>query len=361
MKKLLSQIEADIAEISEQHKISRREFVKGSVAGVLTAGLGLDAYVYAADKAPKTKSRVVQATRPDVWQNFEAKRFNLDALRGMVQKGMMALTDKKSPEDAWKEFFLEDDVVGIKVNPLAGAELSTHKELVEVLIEGLKSAGIKEGNIIIWDRFEEDLVQCGYEVSTDPSKVRCYATEGGRGAGYDLDVFYESASDAQNRRGPEGTKSYFTKILTRQVSKVLNVPLLKDHGSTGVSLCLKNLAFGSVNNSRRFHPSNGDPMISKVCSHRLIKDKVALNVVDGLIGCYNGGPGYKKEWVWQPNMLIFGKDSVAVDRIGLEILEEKRKEMRIESIGIRARHINSSATMGLGISEMTEIEWKKMA
>jgi uncharacterized protein (DUF362 family) len=362
MNKILSQIESDI---SDSQKLTRRKFVKDSAAGLIATGFGLGLFnsgksALAQERAPRTKSRVAQVVNPDAWQNFEAKKFNIEVLREMTQKGMMALTDKKSPAEAWKEFFAENDVVGIKVNPIAGPELSTHRELVDLLIEGLKSAGVKEGNIIIWDRFEADLIQCGYEIITDPSKVRCYATEGDRGVGYDPDVFYESTLDAPNRRGPEGTKSYFSRILTGHISKILNIPLLKDHGSAGVSLSLKNLAFGSVNNTRRFHPSNCDPMISQVCAKSPIKEKLALNVVDGLIGCYNGGPGYKKQWVWPPNMLIFGIDPVAVDRVGLEIIEDKRKEMHIESIGTRAKHINSSATIGIGTAELTEIDWKKL-
>ena len=51
-------------------------------------------------------------------------------------------------DQAWRQLFSERDVVGIKINCLAGKGLSTSPELVDAIIENLKKAGIKKQNII---------------------------------------------------------------------------------------------------------------------------------------------------------------------------------------------------------------------
>jgi hypothetical protein len=42
-----------------------------------------------------------------------------------------------------------DTVVGIKVNPIGRAILSTKPEVVDVIIEGLLKAGVPKANIVI--------------------------------------------------------------------------------------------------------------------------------------------------------------------------------------------------------------------
>ena len=62
-------------------------------------------------------------------------------------------------------------------------------------------------------------------------------------------------------RENDSIKSRYSKIVTQEINVIINVPVMKHHAITGVSGCLKNLAFGSVDNTRRFHsmPLNCDP------------------------------------------------------------------------------------------------------
>ena len=62
----------------------------------------------------------------------------------MVESALRELTGAPTAEKAWKELFTPRDVVGIKVNCLAGRGLSSHPELVQGIVRGLRSAGIPE-------------------------------------------------------------------------------------------------------------------------------------------------------------------------------------------------------------------------
>jgi len=337
------------------NQITRREFLKSIGIGVALSalsGLGIE-YARA-----QMKVKVIEAKSDNVRKDG---KLDAEVVKNLMEKGMQTLTDREATADAWKDFFGAEDVVGIKINPLAGAELSTHSVVVEQIIAGLKSAGVEENNIIIWDRFEAHLKRAGYELNLNDTGVRCYATNG-KGPGYDEKVFYETDEDAPKRREEGNTKSYLSKIVTRQVTKLINVPILKQHGVSGVSLCLKNIAFGSVNNTVRFHPNpiNCDPAIGEICSMPVIKEKLVLNILDGLRGCYDGGPGYKPEGVWEYNSLLFSVDPVALDRVGMQIIEDKRKEAKLESITSLAKHIAKSSRLGLGTNDMDEIDWQKL-
>jgi uncharacterized protein (DUF362 family) len=157
-------------------------------------------------------------------------------------------------------------------------------------------------------------------------------------------------------------RSFFSKIVTEQVTKIINVPVLKQHAVAGASLSLKNLAFGSVNNTIRFHPNpiNCNPMIADICAVSAIKNKLVLNIIDGLLGCFDGGPGYKPEGTWQYNSLLFSADPVAIDRVGIEIIDDKRKEEKLEPMTSLAKYISTAWRLGLGTNDLNEIDREKL-
>lgn len=342
-------------------QISRRKFLRDASLGAV--GIAVSAGVLGANversSAQAAKTKVIEVSNENVWED---DTLNAEIVKNMIDSGMQELTKRKSAEDAWKDFVVPDDVVGIKVNPLAGPKLSTSRVVVDGIIAGLISAGVPENNIIIWDRFEEHLVRAGCEINVSETGVRCYATDG-QGPGYDENVFYETDEDSANRRDENGLRSLFSKIVTRQVTKLINAPVLKQHSVSGVSLCLKNLAFGSVNNTIRFHPKpiNCNPMIAEICAESALKDKLVLNILDGLRGGFDGGPGYKSDGMWKYNSLLFSTDPVALDRVGLEVIDTKRKEVKLEAMSSLAKHISTAWRLGLGTNDLrNDIDWKKI-
>lgn len=350
----------------KNNHFSRRDFLKNAaMIGAVGVGIGAmgingfrEAFGADSDTDMPSKSRVIAVKDLGILSKGAPDQIRVDK---MVDEGMFALTGKKTTKDAWRCFFTPEDIVGVKINPIGGKLLSTRPEVVNAIITGLLAAGVKENNIIVWDRFEEHLVSAGYEVNRETAGVRYYGTE--HTAGYDRDVYYESHDDDPKLRQDDGARSLFSRIVTQQTTAIINVPVMKDHGIAGVTLCLKNIGFGVINNTPRFHssPYYCDPASAEVCAHPAIKDKLRLHIVDALQACFLGGPRPKaSNTIWNEEQLFFGTDPVAIDRIGLDIIDAKRRENRLMPVSQKAKHIANAGKKGLGKYEMRDIEYIKL-
>jgi uncharacterized protein (DUF362 family) len=155
----------------------------------------------------------------------------------------------------------------------------------------------------------------------------------------------------------EGQSSYFTRIVTEKVTKIVNVPILKNAGAT-TTCCLKNLSYGSISNTSRLHKlwmkSVAEPVAFPV-----LRDKVVLNVVDGLQACYDGGPGANPKFIYDANLLLFGTDPVALDAVAHDIVVKERLARGVQQVD-DPRHRSSdflylAETLGLGVAARDKI------
>src|SRR5438270_8458226 len=61
--------------------------------------------------------------------------------------------------------------------------------------------------------------------------------------------------------------------------------------------------------------------------HPIIRQKAVLNICDGVLAAYHGGPGGKvKDYVWPHKTMYFATDPVALDKTGLKVIDAKRSE-----------------------------------
>ena len=376
---VVTQIQADCDQISRTkttnpQSVNRRRFLRQASKGVVGLGLALGGITSAtkntfAQLGRQTGAPPGELVEEELTPLVEArseKVWNGDVLdeqvvSEMIDSAMMKLTGLDSAKEAWKDFVLPTDIVGIKINPLAGKKLSTHRIIVDKIIDGLYGAGILANQIVIWDRFEAHLINAGYEINQSNRGVRCFASDS-RGVGYDDEVFYETEKDVEERRENESIVSRYTKLLTKGLTVVINVPVMKHSGISGVSGCLKNLAFGSVDNTSRFHsnPLNCNPAIADIFAHTVLKDKVVLNIVDGLLAAFDGGPTYDPDGVWQYGGILVSQDPVALDQIIYQTVEEKRKELELESISRLSRYIRSASRMDLGTNDLDEVDYQEV-
>ena len=370
---IIQQIQFDCAEISAAqaaNRMSRRRFLAQASRGLLGAGAALGG-AQSAFAQPRSTARTptleeLEAPRVPVIEVISEKAWQGDALDEavvgeMLDRAMTKLTGFNTPKEAWRDFVLPGDVVGIKVNPIGGAQLSTHRVLVDKLIDGLYSAGVLHNQIIIWDRFEAHLRAAGYEINQSAQGVRCFASDS-EGVGYDDEVFYETEKDVPVRRENGSIRSRYTRILN-EVTMLINVPVLKHHGITGVSGCLKNLAFGSVDNTSRFHsnPMNCDPAIADIFAHQIIKDKPMLHIVDGLLGAFEGGPTYDESGVWKYGGILVSEDPVALDQIVYQTVEDKRKEVGgLSQVSRLVKYIRTAWRAGLGTNNLDEMDYQQI-
>lgn len=286
----------------------------------------------------------------------------------MIAEGMLVLTGEKKIRNAWRKFVKPGEMIGLKLNPIGGKPLSTSHEVVQSVIGQLKGAGISESNIVLWDRREFQLHEAGFTPEAYPGiKIRGTEQRDASGSYYgpdgvlygekmiDRDWFYHANVEMKYDQYTipfminEGEYSYFTKIVTKELDKIINIPILKNAGAN-VTLCLKNLAFGCISNTSRLHARLWNNTVAEVPAFPPVRDKVVLNIVDGIKGCYNGGPGANPQFfTWYKDILI-GTDPVAVDRVGYDIVMKKRIEMGIqkEDTGSGLVTLRMARDMGLG-------------
>jgi len=298
----------------------------------------------------------------------------------MIAKGMLELTGAATLKDAWRMFVNEKDRIGLKVNPVAGPTLSTSVEVTQAIIKQLEEAGIPRKNILIWDRREEQLVETGFTNAVFPG-IKIIGTErkGENGTMYDengklygermIDKDWYYLADCEDKYDAEtipymineGKYSYFTKIVTQMIDKIINIPILKNAGST-VTLCLKNLAYGSITNTGRLHKQLWAETCAEVCAFPPLRDKVVLNIVDGLKGCFNGGPGANPQFFADFKTVLIGTDPVAVDRIGYEIITKKRIDEKIQKEeNPRGRiFMELARDLKLGVADLDKIQLQKI-
>ena len=260
----------------------------------------------------------------------------------MLKECMKELSGESDLKKAWLQFVSPDDVIGVKVNPIGGKLLSTSHAVTKSIIRQLTEAGISKSHIIIWDRRQESLEDADYNAENYPDiqllSTECYdenksfTNSDGRfysedridkSQFYFADVAGEYDAETLPYMVNGGKYSYFSKICTEKVTKIINVPVLKNAG-TSITCCMKNLAFGAITNTGRLHKDLWHDTCAEVCAFPPLRDKVTLNIVDALIGCFEGGPAANPQFICQYNTLLAGTDPVAVDRIAYDLGLKKR-------------------------------------
>ena len=305
---------------------NRRQFLSQCLRGaaLLSAG-ACSALPAAADTTTGSeKSRVVVARDPLLrgpGTDVDAKR-----IAALVDRALLAFfglpESSQNPAEAWRKIVKPADTVSLKVNTLGGRGISTSTVLVEEICERLQQAGVRASNILVWDRDTAELERAGFRASVGGERVQCYGTDH---AGYEDDL---------SAWGSVGSR--LSKILTRQTSVLINLPVLKDHDGAGVTLALKNM-YGAVHNPNKYHPNGCNPYVADLNMLPEIRSRMRLSICDATTAMYEGGPGFKPEHSWKPNALLVATDPVALDWTGWQMIERKRREMGLKTLDADGR------------------------
>ncbi len=296
--------------------------------------------VYAASNAAHA-GKVYIVKNPEVFAS--GTTLKTEVVNSMLEHGICALTGKPAAREAWQSLFTPHERIGIKINTLGGRNICTSPELSYAVAQQLVDSGFHAFNITIWDRLSREMEMAGYTMAKGGNKIQCFGT----------DNAYERKIEFSGEVG-----SCFSSIIARKCDALISIPVLKDHDLSGVSLNMKNF-YGAIHNPNKYHDYNCNPYIADLNAHPYIKDKLRLVIVDGLNGQYNGGPSFKPQWRWKYGGLIMGRDPIAADRIGADIIEAQRKKHGLPSLrdaGRPAVHIDTAAKYGLGIGHAPSIE-----
>jgi uncharacterized protein (DUF362 family) len=307
-------------------------------------------------------------------------RVSQPVIRKMLEQGMKELTGERSTPAAWSKFIAPSDIVGIKINPSGAPACCSSPEIVREIIAGVQLAGVPSKNIVVFDRYSYEIDIGGYQTLLPPG-VRVLGIEEGVGdiSGYDLNAYCEV-----NFFGEWETRSYMATVVAQTVTKIINVPTMKDHSAAGVTGCLKNLAYGAFNNVARSHRapySYTDPLIGLMCTAEPLRSKSVLHVMDGMRMVWHGGPLTQvQDFIFQAGTMLMGTDPVAIDTIELEMIEKKRREQGAPSVWQhdpksitannmeffqdpsknlfyrRPGHVAAAGKLGLGVGEIAKLD-----
>lgn len=328
--------------------------------------------------------RVIEARHPSMSNGGKKDR---EAIKATLARGMKELTGADDGVQAWRSFFEPGDVVGIKVVPNGFPQAPSSPELVLEVIESLKSAGVKTTDIFVYDRYKSEFMTAGYQkilpagvrwgglTNVDGPQTRLIAEEHANDplAGYDRDEFVQMnlVDNGADLKDDRVFRSHLGLFVTKVVNKIIALPVLKDHGSAGVTGALKNISHGSVNNVARSHATADsnvcNQFIPEVVSHPVLRKKFVLHVMDGTRGVFQKGPfGNHPEFAWDYNALFFATDPVAMDKVEWQIIDAKRKaenlppvaatgKLGLDPLGTEGfdvrqpQHINLAGHLGLGL------------
>jgi hypothetical protein len=292
-------------------------------------------------------------------------------VRQMVNQLVLAVTHQPDLASAWRSLVSPNDRVGIKISAAGGELFTTHRDVVNAIVDGLVAGGQTRSTIIVWDRSLGGIREAGYTGGEgyqlksipprdgyDPKAVISAPFLGNLiwgdfeyvGQKFEMPLL----SDTMNT----SSVSHLAKIVTSEVTKIINVPVLSNSERNGVAGCLYNLTIPDIDNWRRFGvpPDFGASSIPEIYSDPHIGRKVVLNLMDGLLAEYAGGPQSQPNYAFEFATLYASKDPVAIDSIALRQLEQWRKNGRLPPLGRTGAHVDLAAQMGLGNSNSAKIQ-----
>jgi hypothetical protein len=286
--------------MTPSRRITRREFVQETAGGTAAVALGLPLLAGGEEDLSRRTARVVLIRDQGV---LDAEgRVVAPVLERMLVEGVTALFGIDDPDACWRSILRPDDVLGIKSNHYR--TLRTPPELEAAIKARALKVGIGEEDISIRD---QRLLQ-------DP-------------------VF-------------------------RRATALVNARPLRAHDWAGIGGCLKN--YITFDTPSDWHEDScadlGGLWKLPVCAGR-----TRLNILVVLTPLFHSiGPHrYAPDAVWQYKGLLLSTDPVAVDALGVRLLEEMRKAFYDVPPrgGTSTKHVGLAETRhGIGVADLDRIE-----
>ena len=154
-----------------------------------------------------------------------------------------------------------------------------------------------------------------------------------------------------------GDRSCFAELVTKDITKLVNIAVLKHNEDSGVTWAAKNIALGVTTNKVRFHIDYCEKAIPDILAMPCIKDKTVLHIGEAAKISTVSVAGAQ---IARDNRIFFSRDPVAMDRIGLDILEAKRAGQGLESVRSISTHVAACARKGLGTDDLARIDLREL-
>jgi uncharacterized protein (DUF362 family) len=323
------------------------------------------------------RSVVYRTGSPDAIYDYKV---NAAEVRRMVDEVVTSVTGQPTVAAAWASLVRPSDIIGIKVCANGAPLFSTHPEVVESIIDGLRQAGVPPENIVVWDREAKLLKRAGFhfhkggyrvmwnEDNYDPQTALSSPVTGRLIYGDllfvgkpRLNLKTELNADDKNKkfsRPNMSNESHLSLVLSKVVTKVVNVPVLSDNVYCGLSGALYNMTVQNVDNWRRLidEPVRGDPEIAEMYADPRISEKVVLHIMDGLVALYAGAPFGDANYAVQFGKIYASEDPVALDAVAAKQLDSWRVQAKMNPASKIAKYIQTASQYQIGNSDLTKID-----
>ena len=311
------------------------------------------------------RAQVVTAHNPQAMVAFKPTP---EVVEEMVNQAITNFTRQPTVAAAWASLAGTNETIGIKVYTAPGSNTGTRPSVAAAVIKGLLAAGTPTNRIIVWDRHESDLRRAGYFELAERFGIR---VAGAAEAGYDPKTFYEAAmignlvfGDLEFGKKDEGAgkKSFVSKLVSQQMTKIINIAPVLNHNGAGVAGNLFSLALSSVDNTVRFEaaPARLATAVPEIYALPALGDRVVLNISDALICQYEGEERSLLHYSVDLNEIRLSRDPVALDVLALQDLESSRKARSQIELPSNWELYKNAALLELGVADPKHIDITKL-
>ena len=304
--------------------MDRRKFIKQGIGAGIIAGTGLST-IYPAFSINRNK--------------IQTSPYDLVAVRGgepevMFDKGIEALGGIQA-------YVKKGQTVVIKPNigwdALPERAATTNPNLISRIIKHCLDAGAKD--VYVFDHTCDNWNKC---------YINSGLQEASRNAGAKVvagntESYYQEVTNSNTKV----IKSAKIHELILESDVFINVPVLKHHSSTKITISMKNL-MGIVWDRRFWHGNDLHQCIAEFPMYRMPD----LNVVDAYVVIKRNGPrGVSKADLVEMKSLILSSDIVAADAAGTKFFGEEPE---------RINYIRIAHDMKIGNMNLDELNIKRL-
>lgn len=287
-----------------------------------------------------------------------------EVVQEMVRRGITELTGQATSQAAWLSLISTQDTVGLKVYCKPGPNSGTRPAVVSAVTQALIAAGLPARQIIIWAKEESELREAGYFRLAEELGVR---VAGSARAGWDETLFYDTPlignlvfgdKEFEMKGENVGKKSFVSKLVSLEMTKIINITPLLNHNTAGVCGNLYSLAIGSVDNTHRFEgePGRLAQAVPELYALPILGDRVVLNITDALICQYEGGERGLLHYSTVLNQLRFSRDPVALDMLSVKELDRQRRHARAANVRPNLELYRNASLLELGVSDLSKLQ-----
>jgi uncharacterized protein (DUF362 family) len=297
--------------------MKRREFISKTIqAGIISsAALSVTSSIFSKELFAKDEFDLIAVKGGEPDSMFDKAIDSMGGMKTFVQKGQTVVV---KPNIGW-------DVVPEKAG-------NTNPILVKRIIEHCFSAGAK--SVHVFDHTCDNWTRC-YSNSGIEKAVK---DAGGKIVSGESEGYYQEVSI---KGGKKMTKAKVHELILES-DVFINVPILKHHGGSKLTIAMKNL-MGIVWDRGYWHQNDLHQCIADFAAFR----KPDLNIIDAYFVLKRNGPrGVSKADVLTMKSQIISKDIVTADAAAAKLFGVEPEEIP---------HIKIADEMKIGVKDLSKL------